>query len=104
MVIEWLKFQVSPQLREKFIQQETEIWIPFLSSHPGFLGKEIWINPEAAEEVIIVIRWETHQQWKAIPEDEIAATDRKFAQALGEDNYQLVEAGDYQVRKFSQSN
>ncbi|MDJ0549362.1 MAG: TIGR03792 family protein, partial [Microcystis sp. M49637_WE12] len=45
MVIEWLEFQVKPEAREKFIQKDQEIWTKFLAKQPGFLGKELWINP-----------------------------------------------------------
>jgi len=46
MVIEWLEFQVKPEAREKFIQKDQEIWTKFLAKQPGFLGKELWINPD----------------------------------------------------------
>ena len=99
MVIEWLKFRVTPELREEFIEQEDLIWTKLLEKYPGFLGKEIWLNPEVPEEVIVVIHWQTITQWKAIPQDVINETDERFQKVLG-DNYKLVESSGYQVRKF----
>lgn len=100
MVIEWLKFRLDPELREKFIQKDEEIWTATLAKYPGFLGKEIWINPNVAEELAIVIRWQTRENWKNVPNDVLAETEQKFSQAMGEDKYQMIETGEYQVRKF----
>ena len=100
MVLEYLKFLVDPELREKFIQKDAEIWTPAIASYPGFLGKEVWISPKVPEEVIIVIRWETRQLWKAVPQDILDATEQKFAVAVGENKYELIESKEYQLRKF----
>ncbi|MGK7874423.1 MAG: TIGR03792 family protein [Xenococcaceae cyanobacterium] len=102
MVIEWLKFRVSPQSREKFIQKDAQIWTQMIASYPGFLGKEVWINPNAPEEIVLVIRWQTRQQWKSIPQAALEETEQQFAQQMGEDEYQMVESSEYQVRKFPQ--
>ncbi|WP_044500942.1 TIGR03792 family protein [Nostoc sp. PCC 7107] len=99
MVIELLKFQVDPNRRESFIQQDAEIWTTALAKYPGFLSKEVWINPHNLSEVTFIIRWATREQWKAIFEADLAVIDSKFAQALG-DTYQLIESAEYQVRKF----
>ncbi|MBF2019052.1 MAG: TIGR03792 family protein [Hydrococcus sp. C42_A2020_068] len=103
MVIEWLKFRVSPQSREKFIQKDEEIWTATLAKYPGFLGKEVWINPSAPEEIVLVARWQTREEWKAIPQKDLDETERQFAQAMGEGRYQMIETGEYQVRKFPAS-
>ena len=100
MVIEWLKFKVDPHSRETFIQKDAQIWTPVLASYSGFLGKEVWIDPQAVGEVILIIRWKTRQQWKAIPQDVLAATEQKFAEQVG-DQYQMIESSEYQIRKFS---
>ncbi|MBU7584084.1 MAG: TIGR03792 family protein [Nostoc sp. TH1S01] len=99
MVIELLKFQVDPNIRETFIQKDAEIWTTALAKYPGFLSKEVWINPNNPSEVTFMIRWATKEQWKAISEADLAAIDSKFAQALG-NNFQMIEMAEYQVRKF----
>lgn len=100
MVIEFLRFKVVPELRERYIQKDAEIWTKTLASCPGFLGKEVWINPNEPAEVILVIRWATRDQWKSIPSTLLEQTERKFACQVGKNNYRMVESSEYQVRKF----
>ena len=103
MVIEWLKVQVAAEQRESFIQQDEQIWTAFLSQQPGFLGKEVWIDPKESNHVVFVIRWVDRESWKAIPPQLLADTDKRFAQTLGEVTHAIIETGEYQVRKFPQS-
>jgi uncharacterized protein (TIGR03792 family) len=100
MVIEWLKFTVTSELREQFVQKDAEIWTVVLASYPGFLNKEVWISSDRLDEVVAVIRWESLEQWQAIPAEVLDQTEAKFAAAMG-DTYQMVGAEKYQVRKFS---
>lgn len=102
MIIEWLKFRVSPEAREKFIQQDALIWTTNIAKYSGFLGKEVWINPNIPEEVVIVIRWESLEKWKSIPQTELAKIEQQFDQVMGEDEHKILESGEYQVRKFPQ--
>lgn len=101
MVIEWLKVSVAPELREQYIQKDEEIWTAALAQYPGFLSKEVWISPDRPEEVILVIRWESFEQWNAIPTDVLERVEAEFNEALG-DVYEIVESSRYQVRKFPQ--
>jgi uncharacterized protein (TIGR03792 family) len=101
VVIELLKVKIPPQQREKFILKDAEIWTVALAKYPGFLGKEVWINPNNAAEVVFVIHWTTREQWKAIPQADLEAIEQKFTQALGFAQ-QIVESEEYQVRKFPQ--
>ncbi len=103
MVIEWLKFRVSPESRDIFIQSDNEIWTPILAQFPGFLGKEVWISPTIPEEITLIIRWETREQWKAIPLDILEATEQKMAQRMQNHFYEMTESKEYQVRKFPNS-
>ncbi|MCL1466729.1 TIGR03792 family protein [Argonema galeatum] len=99
MVIEWLKFKVTPERREEFIQKDAEIWTTVLTSCGGFLSKEVWIDPTELTEVIFVIRWATREQWRSVSQDLLDRTEQQFAQQMG-NSYQMVESGEYQVRKF----
>lgn len=103
MVIEWLKIKVDPQWRETYIQKDAEIWNTFLSNYPGFLGKEVWINPEVADEVILVIRWANQAAWDAVPAAELDVIEQQFDRAMGQVPYQLVDGKGYQIRKFPQA-
>jgi uncharacterized protein (TIGR03792 family) len=102
MVIEWLKFKVEPQAREKFIAIDRQIWTPSLAENKGFLGKEIWIAPDKPDEVTLVIKWQTREAWKSVPADRLAETEAQFKAAMGGDRYQMTEVGEYAVRKFSE--
>ncbi|MBF2063725.1 MAG: TIGR03792 family protein [Calothrix sp. C42_A2020_038] len=101
MVIELLRFKVPSQRREIFIQKDDEIWTAALAKYPGFLGKEVWINPNAPEEVTLVIKWATREQWKAIPNKDLDTISQQFDRALGFSS-QMIESSEYQVRKFPQ--
>lgn len=97
MVIEWLKFKVSAESRDRFIQLDHEIWTPTLEQFSGFLGKEVWISPNCSQEITLVIRWETHQQWKRVPEEILEQTEQKFAQEMNNHFYEMIEAKEYQI-------
>lgn len=99
MVIEWLKVRVSPELREKFIQKDAEIWTSMLATYPGFLGKEVWINPETPTEVIIVIRWANREAWESVSPERLKQVEDQFVREFGE-SQQIIETAEYQVRKF----
>lgn len=102
MVIEWLKFKVDSNSREKFIQKDEAIWTAFLATNPGFLGKEVWIEPNEPDKVIYTIRWQTREQWKSIPQAQLNATEQKFSAAMNEMNinYKMIESKEFQIRKF----
>ncbi len=102
VVIEWLKFRVDPQLREKFIQLDREIWTKSLSQSEGFLGKEIWLDPNFLEEVILIIYWESREQWQAISPEELQRTEKAFDKKMGRETYELLEAKEFQIRQFLQ--
>ena len=103
MVIEWLKFKVSPEKREEFIDKDTQIWTPALARCAGFLGKEVWIDPQDSTIVVFVIRWATRQEWESVPQDLLEKTEQQFTESM-DNSYQLIESGEYQVRKFPQLN
>ncbi|WP_427159891.1 TIGR03792 family protein [Aliinostoc sp. HNIBRCY26] len=96
MVIEFLKFKVVPETRDNYLQQDAAIWTTALAKYPGFLGKEVWINPHDPTEVTFIIRWATKEQWFAIPPEDLATIEQKFSQAVG-NTYELIESKEYQI-------
>ncbi len=102
MVVEWLKFTVDPQGREQFIQKDEAVWTANLATYPGFLGKEVWIEPDAPNKVIFTIRWQTRQQWKSIPMKDLVAIEKEFATVMEKMNikYKMTESKEFQIRKF----
>lgn len=99
MVIEWLKIRVSAELREKYIQVDSQVWTPMLASYPGFLGKEIWLDPASSTEIILIIRWASRQQWKSISSERLVETEQLFLQELGASS-EIIEEAEYQVQRF----
>lgn len=97
MVIELLKVKVAPEHREQFIQKDAEIWTQAIALYPGFLGKEVWLDPNEPTQVILVIRWATREQWKSIALEQLQAIEQRFTQQIG-NTYQLIESSEYQVR------
>ena len=81
--VEWLKFQVQSEQQARFIEQDTAIWTPVLSSYPGFQSKEIWSDPTRPDELVIVTHWASNEQWQAIPRDVLDRTTQRFNQAMG---------------------
>lgn len=102
MVIEWLQFKVNSNSREEFIQQDEAIWTAALSGYPGFLGKEVWIDPKAPDKVVFTIRWQTREQWKSIPASDLAKIEQRFSEKMSKMkvNYKMTQSKEYQVRKF----
>ena len=102
MVIEWLKFKVDSSSREQFIQQDEKIWTAALAQYPGFLGKEVWIEPNAPGRVIFTIRWQTREDWKTIPAKDLMNIEQRFSGVMREMNihYKMTESKEFQIRKF----
>ena len=95
MIIEWLRFKVSPEKWEAFIQRDEEVWTAGLKNFPGFLGKEIWVD-SVENEVVMLIRWETREQWKSVLQSTIDELERQ----MGDLQIAIAESREYQVSKF----
>lgn len=90
--VEQLLFKVNPNMIEKFIETDHEIWTKALSKYPGFISKEVWVNDSVPGEVITIIYWSDMKLWKAIDHNELIETDMKFQEAMGEGNAILFDA------------
>jgi uncharacterized protein (TIGR03792 family) len=102
MVIEHLRFLVRPELRERFVRLDGEVWTDFLEERPGFIAKEVWIHPDRQDEVVTVIRWRSRADWEALPQSQLQAIRRQFVRRLGgEDTHELTASNVYQVRRFA---
>jgi uncharacterized protein (TIGR03792 family) len=95
MIIEWLRFKVPPEKWEAFIQRDEEVWTAGLKNFPGYLGKEIWVD-SVENEVVMLIRWETREQWKSVLQSTIDELDRQ----MGDLQIAIAECREYQVSKF----
>ena len=93
MVIEWQRLQVRSDVLELFLRKDAEIWTEALAGEPGFLGKEIWLD-EAAQEVILVIRWRSEEEWQGMPAERLAEVEQRFRSEVQE-GFELLESRSY---------
>jgi uncharacterized protein (TIGR03792 family) len=98
VIVEWLRFKVAPEYRERFVQKDDEVWTTFLKQCPGFLRKETWISLNDLSEVMLATYWATLDQQQAIPQALLDETDRQFLVALGVP-FQQLEIKLLQLRK-----
>jgi uncharacterized protein (TIGR03792 family) len=89
--IECLVFEVKPDLIGRFIEMDHEYWTLFLKDQPGFISKEIWVNKSKPGEVTAIICWNSLEEWKSIPAEELIETDKKFSEAFGKENSKIVK-------------
>ena len=94
MVIEWLKVTVEKDEIDRYIQLDQAIWTPVLAACDGFHKKEVWWSPDG--EIVMVVWWNTREQWKSIPEATLDETDRTFTEALGYP-VKFLEAREYNM-------
>ena len=76
-VIEQLRLQVPAAHRELWLQAEARTWQPWLEQQTGFLGRDLYWDP-VAEQGVLVIRWASRDQWKAIPAQSIERVQADF--------------------------
>jgi uncharacterized protein (TIGR03792 family) len=93
MIIEWQKIHVRPELRDLYLEKDEEIWTAGLAREAGFLGKEVWLGEE---EIILVIRWRSEEDWEGMPKERIDELDRRFRTALP-DGWEMAEMRSYRV-------
>lgn len=98
MIVEWIRFKVAPNYRERFVQIDHDVWTAFLTTCPGFIRKEVWISPDEPSEVILAIHWATLAQQQAIAPADLDKTDQQFITKLGVP-FQLLDIKLYQLRK-----
>jgi uncharacterized protein (TIGR03792 family) len=97
MVIEWLKFRVAERSKAKFLEKDAEIWTSALIKYHGFMNKEVWFNPSKNDEIVFIIRWQSREDWAAVPADVLQQTEAAFSLAMGNDEYQMLEALEYRI-------
>ncbi len=91
--IEQLVFRVKPELIEKWIEIDYEIWTKGLAAWPGFAGKEIWVSRDRPGEVTAVVYWRDYDLWKAVDPQWLAETEKQFTDRFGAGNAELVKEG-----------
>lgn len=97
MVIEWLKFEVAPDLIDHYIKVDEEVWTTTLRQYPGFLGKQVWLDPDHLDAAILIIYWSDREAWKNVPADVLEATEKEFVKRLGSNNHKLIETKEFHM-------
>lgn len=82
MIVEFLRIACPPEKRDAFIQRDHEVWTRGLMTQPGFLGKEVWLNPYKPDEVVLAIHMESWEQLRAIPREWCEQTDAAMGDLL----------------------
>src|ERR1044071_2163556 len=97
MIVEWQCMRVRPELLERYLAADEEVWTAGLAREEGFLGKEVWLDRERPGEVVLVIRWESERHWKGIAEERLEELERRFHERMP-DGHEQVEVRAFEVR------
>ncbi len=82
MVIEELQFIVSAEDREQFLEVEGRVWTGFLQTCAGFMHKETWIPEDDPDRVIVMIWWNSMEEWKSITPQQCDEVDVRMGEWL----------------------
>ncbi len=83
VVVEHLRIKVHAEGRQAWLQAEQGSWEPWLAQQDGFVGRDLLWDAER-EEGTLLIRWASRDQWKAIPEQEVAMVQARFEELARE--------------------
>lgn len=95
MVVEWQRVKVRPELLDRFLEKDEEIWTAGLAGQDGFLGKEVWQGDDPGE-IVLVVRWESLGHWKGIPKERLDEIEERFRRELPE-GHEIVETRAWRV-------
>lgn len=108
-VMELLRLSVPADQRDVWMDGERSTWQPWLEEQDGFLGREIFWDAARAEGLVLV-RWASREQWKAITDEEVQRLQGRFDSrvntALGRRSddaspFPLVEATELHPQRLS---
>lgn len=88
--VEYLVFQVQPDLLEQYLDIDHELFGQGLAQFPGFLGSQVLLSATRPGEVHSLIFWESKECLEAVPQAFIQETDRELNRRLGEGNLTLL--------------
>jgi uncharacterized protein (TIGR03792 family) len=87
--IEILEFLVDPAHHQEFIVLDRAVWTAALATHPAFVDKQVWRDPQRPAIITVVIWWRDRSAWKAIAPDYLGAVGQEFDRQFPHP-YQLV--------------
>lgn len=91
-VVEMLRLEVPAAQREIWLAAEASTWQPWLEQQDGFLGRDLFWDPKL-EQGLLLIRWASRAQWKAIEADAVDQVQQRFDAEVNRALGREVEAG-----------
>ena len=76
-VVEVLQMPVSSHQRQCWLEAEAGQWEPWLEQQDGYRGRELLWDPER-QQAVVLVGWQSQQQWDAIPASSIGSTEEAF--------------------------
>ena len=76
-IVEHLKLEVPKKFKNAWLKAEEGSWEPWLLKQDGFLGRQLFWDPNG-EEATLLIGWESRAVWKKISQSEINLVQQKF--------------------------
>ena len=83
ITVEMLRLGVPAPLRHAWLKAEAEVWKPWLEQQPAYLGRDLYWDPQQ-EQAQVLIRWRSRTEWKAIPDEQVAAVQARFVAAVNQ--------------------
>ena len=90
-VVEMLRLDVPAAQRQIWLEAEASTWQPWLERQDGFLGRDLDWDPRL-EQGLLLIRWASRAQWKAIEADAVDQVQQQFDSAVNSALGREVEA------------
>ena len=75
--VELLRLVVPAPQRQLWLEAEARTWQPWLEQQTGFLGRDLYWDP-VGEQGVLLIRWASRDQWKAIPAESVKRVQADF--------------------------
>ena len=76
-VVEVLQMPVSTEQRQCWLEAEAGQWEPWLEQQDGYRGRDLLWDPER-QQAVVLVGWQSQQQWDAIPASSIGSTEETF--------------------------
>ena len=76
-IVEHLRLDVPKKYKFAWLKAEHGSWEPWLLKQNGFLGRQLFWDPEV-EEATLLIGWESRAVWKNISQKEINLVQQDF--------------------------
>lgn len=89
--VEQLVLKVNPELQEKFLQNDHELWTLGEAGQYTFAGKENWCSESDPSRVYLLVYFEELIGWHSIPEDFLVETEAEMQRRMGKGNVDTLE-------------